>query len=212
MVQVGDVIVSFDVLTEPFCCDLEACHGVCCVEGDAGAPLLLDEVEKLEAALPDIREELTPEAREVLDRDGVCYRDPSGDLVTSIVGGKDCVFCRRGTLTAADGRPFPCTLCAIEGAWRRQQERAHPGELRCDEGFMKPISCHLYPVRVGYYGAYYALNYHRWEVCAKAVEKGRELGIPVYRFLREPLVRKFGQEWYDELCLVAEELKKQHLI
>ena len=202
MVQVGDVIVSFDVLREKFCCDLETCHGECCVEGDAGAPVLMEEVSRLEEALPAVRDDLTPEAREVIDRQGVVYTDPSDELVTSIVGGKDCVFCLKGELQLAKGQaPTPCTLCALEKAWREGRST-----------FMKPISCHLYPIRVGYYGAYYALNYNRWDICQCAVRKGEEEDIPVYKFLREPLIRKFGQEWYDELCLTADELKKQGII
>ena len=202
MVQVGDVVVSFDVLKECFCCDLEACHGQCCVEGDAGAPLLMEEIAQLEGVLPDVEPLMTPEARDVVSSQGVCYTDPSGDLVTSIVNGRDCVFCHHGTLPSPSGTPFACTLCLLEEAWRERGCR----------GFMKPVSCHLYPIRVGYYGAYYALNYNRWDVCECAVRKGRSMNLPVYRFLREPLVRRFGQEWYDELCLVADELKKQGII
>jgi len=192
MVQVGDVIVSFDVLKEKFSCDLDACHGACCVEGDAGAPLSLDEIAEIESVLPDIEDDLSPEAREVINRQGVAYTDRSGDLVTSIVGGKDCAFCLKKGST---------TLCAFEKAWRERRI-----------SFMKPISCHLYPIRVGHYGPYYALNYNRWDICKAAVLKGERENVPVFRYLREPLVRQFGQEWYDELCLVASELQKQNLI
>lgn len=192
MVQVGDVIVSFDVLREMFSCDLGACHGACCVEGDAGAPVTLDEIAEIESVLPDIEDDLSPEARSVIRRQGVAYNDPSGELVTSIVDGKDCVFCIKQGAN---------TLCALEKAWREGRT-----------SFMKPVSCHLYPIRVGHYGAYYALNYNRWDICKAAVLKGQNEGIPVYQYLREPLVRRFGQEWYDELCLVASELHRQHLL
>lgn len=202
MVQVGDVIVSFDVLTEKFCCDLSVCHGECCVEGDAGAPVLLDEVSLLETAVPVVKDDLSPEALAEIDRQGVVYSDPSGELVTSIVNGKDCVFCMKGDLQLAEGAaPTPCTLCAIEKAWREGRS-----------SFMKPVSCHLYPIRVGHYGSYYTLNYHKWDICQCAVKKGKEENIAVYQFLREPLIRKFGQEWYDELCFVADELKRQQVI
>lgn len=193
MVQVGDVIVSFDVLKEKFCCDLDACQGQCCVEGDAGAPLTAAEQTEIEALLPEIIDDLTPEARKVIAEQGVAYRDRTGDLVTSIVNGKDCVFCR--TL------PNGCVGCAIECAFRE-------GRV----GFMKPVSCHLYPIRVGDYGVYKALNYNRWDVCKAAVVKGELLNLSVYKFLREPLIRRFGEEWYAELELVAEELKKQQFI
>ena len=150
-------------------------------------------VEKLEDVLPVIWNELSPAAREVIDRQGVVYTDEEGDLVTSIVNGKDCVF------TCYDEKK--CCYCAIEKAYR---------EGKTD--FYKPVSCHLYPIRIGKCGSYKALNYHQWDVCKAAVVWGNKKNIPVYRFLQEPLVRKFGKEWYEELVKVAEELKKQHLI
>jgi len=192
VVQVGDVIVSLDVLRERFSCDLDACHGACCVEGDAGAPVTLDEIAEIEELLSEVEEDLAPEAREVIARQGVAYSDPSGELVTSIVGGKDCVFCMKQN---------GFTLCALEKAWREGRTT-----------FMKPASCHLYPIRVSRYGVYTALNYNRWDICKAAVLKGQKDDMPVYRFLREPLIRQFGQEWYDELELVASEMAKQHLL
>ena len=182
-----------DVFREKFLCDLSACKGECCIEGDAGAPVEPDEVAELEAALPAVWDDLSPQAREVIDRQGVVYTDCEGDLVTSIVNGKDCVF------TCYDEKGS--CYCAIEKAYR---------EGRC--GFYKPVSCHLYPIRVGDYGPFKAVNYHRWKVCKAAVLLGQKEDLPVYRFLKEPLIRKFGQEWYEELETVAEELTKQHLI
>lgn len=193
MVQIDDVVVSLDVFREKFLCNLDACKGECCIEGDAGAPVELEEVEKLEEVLPVIWNELSPEAREVIDRQGVVYTDQDGDLVTSIVNGKDCVF------TCYDEKGY--CYCAIEKAYR---------EGRCN--FYKPISCHLYPIRVGNYGPYRAVNYHRWDVCKAAVLLGKKENLPVYKFLKVPLIRKFGPEWYAELENVAEELQKQHLI
>lgn len=193
MVQVGDVIVSFDVFREKFLCDLDACKGVCCIEGDAGAPVELEEVEKLEEALPVIWNELSPEAQAVIDKQGVVYTDQEGDLVTSIVNGKDCVF------TCYDERGY--CYCAIEKAFR---------EGRCN--FYKPISCHLYPIRIGNCGPYKALNYNRWNICKAAVALGEKKGVAVYQFLKEPLIRRFGEDWYAELELVAEELEKQKMI
>ena len=178
MVQIDDVIVSLDVFREKFLCDLNACKGECCIEGDAGAPVELEEVEKLEEVLPVIWDSLSPEAQEVINRQGVVYTDQDGDLVTSIVNGKDCVF------TCHDEKGF----------------------------FYKPISCHLYPIRVSDYGPYKALNYHRWDVCKAAVLLGKKENLPVYKFLKEPLIRKFGSDWYEELENVAKELEAQHLI
>ena len=176
-----------------FLCDLHACKGECCIEGDAGAPVELEEVEKLEEVLPVIWDDLAPEAQEVINRQGVVYTDEEGDLVTSIVNGKDCVF------TCYDEKGY--CYCAIEKAYR---------EGKCN--FYKPISCHLYPIRIGDYGPYKAVNYHRWDVCKAAVLLGKKENLPVYKFLKEPLIRKFGAEWYQELENVAKELEAQHLI
>lgn len=193
MIQIGDVIVSFDLFRECFICDLKACKGACCIEGDAGAPVEADEAEKLKEVLPLIWDQLSPQAQEVIQQNGVTYYDEEGDLVTSIVNGKDCVF------TCYDDKGH--CYCAIEKAYR---------EGKTD--FIKPISCHLYPLRISDFGAYKAVNYHQWDICKAAVILGKREGLPLYHFLKEPLIRKFGQEWYDELLLAADELKRQHLI
>ena len=193
MLQIQDVVVSFDVLKEKFLCDLQACKGTCCIEGDAGAPVELEEVEKLEEVLPLIWEELSPEARTVIDRQGVAYVDQEGDLVTSIVNGKDCVF------TCYDERG--CCYCAIEKAFRKGKT-----------DFLKPVSCHLYPIRIKDFGAFKGVNYNRWDVCKAAVLLGEKENLPVYKFLKEPLIRKFGEEWYQELEIAVEELKKQGML
>ncbi|MDR0961967.1 MAG: DUF3109 family protein [Mediterranea sp.] len=193
MIQIGDVVVSFDVLREKFICNLNACMGACCVEGDAGAPVALEEVERLEEVLPLIWNELTPAAREVIDRQGVVYTDIEGDLVTSIVNNKDCVF------AAHDERG--CCYCTIEKAFREGKT-----------SFYKPVSCHLYPIRVKDFGSIKGVNYNRWDICKAAVLLGKKENVPVYRFLKDPLIRKFGAEWYKELEEVAEELKKQDRI
>lgn len=190
IIQVGDVLVAGDILTERFCCDISRCKGACCVEGDAGAPVTLDEIASLEDCLDTVWGGLSASAQAVIDRQGVAYTDRDGDLVTSIVGGKDCVF----TCYDSSG----CCLCAVERAFRR-------GLV----GFCKPISCALYPIREKRLaGGMTALCYNRWDVCRSAVERGRELDIPLYKFLKEPLTRRFGREWHEELSLVADELKK----
>lgn len=193
MLQIQDVIVSFDVLTECFSCDLNCCKGECCIEGDAGAPVTPEEIAQIEELLPTVWDDLSIEARKVINSQGVAYTDPEGELVTSIVNGKDCIF----TCYGDDG----CCYCAIEKAYRN-------GLCK----FKKPVSCHLYPIRVKKMGEYYGLNYDRWDVCRAAVIKGRKDGIPIYRYLREPLIRRFGQAWYDELELTVEELKRQGLL
>ncbi len=190
MLQIDDKIVSFDVIKEQFLCDLMSCKGICCIEGDAGAPLEPEEVEILEEILPAVWDDMTEESRAVVEKQGVSYIDEENEPVTSIVNGAECVF----TYTDADG----VCKCVIEKAYR---------ERRID--FYKPISCHLYPIRVQRYQDFTALNYHRWSVCGGARECGRRAELPVYKFLKEPLVRRFGAEWYDQLCEAAEELKGQ---
>ena len=189
ILQIGDVLISTEILTERFCCDLAACKGACCIEGDAGAPVTLDEIGEIEDMLDNVWNDLSASAQAVIDRQGVAYTDQEGDLVTSIVGGKDCVF------TCYDGDNC---LCALEKAFRQGRTK-----------FMKPISCSLYPIRAKVFSnGTVGLNYNRWDICRDAVAKGRELDMPVYRFLEKPLVRCFGQGWYNELCELAEELLK----
>lgn len=193
MIQIDDVIVSLDVLKDKFICDLGVCKGACCIEGDAGAPVEQDEVEKLKEVLPIIWDDLDEKAKAVIDRQGVVYTDEEGDIVTSIVNGKDCVF------TCYDEKGM--CYCAIEKAYRAGKT-----------DFYKPVSCHLYPIRVADYGEFKAVNYHRWEICKGAVLLGQKENVPVYKFLKEPLIRKFGQLWYDELEVAVTELKEQNYI
>lgn len=194
ILQVGDVILSPDILTECFCCDLDACGGACCIEGDAGAPLRMEEVGELENVLDEVWPELSAEAQSVIDRQGVAYTDEEGDLVTSIVRGKDCVF----TCYSPDG----CCYCATEKAFREGRT-----------AWCKPISCYLYPIREKRFSnGLVGLNYHRWNVCHAAVKKGRELGLPVYKFLKDPLIARFGEAWYAELEQMADELRRDGLI
>ena len=190
ILQVGDVLLSSDIITERFCCDLDACKGVCCVEGEAGAPVSLDEIGEIEASLDEVWPQMSAGAQAVVDRQGVAYNDADGDLVTSIVDGRDCVFtCHENGLC----------LCLLEKAFREGRS-----------GFCKPISCALYPIREKRLSnGLTALNYHRWSVCAAARKKGEELGLYVYEFLEEPLVRRFGREWYDEFAAVAKAFRER---
>ena len=193
MVEIRNTLVSLDLFGQCFCCDLGRCLGRCCVEGDEGAPAEIDEVEGLEQAAEQLQGELTPAARRVLDKQGVVYVGKEGNLAVSIVGGRECVFAVR--------REDGTTLCAIDRA-HREGRFPHP----------KPLSCALYPARISQVGGVLAVNYHRWDVCQPAREHGRKLQLPVYQFLKEPLLRAFGQEWWDECCLVAGELRKQGYI
>ena len=200
ILQIGDVLISSDILTEEFCCDLETCKGACCVEGDAGAPVSLDEVMQIEERLDDVWHDLSASAQAVIDRQGVAYTDEEGDLVTSIVNGKDCVFTLYDDIEIDGNTVHDCCLCALERHCRSKQTST----------FVKPISCALYPIREkAFDNGTVALNYHRWNVCKCAREKGQALHLPVYRFLKSPLTRRFGEAWYQELCEVADELHQQ---
>ncbi len=189
IIQVGDVLLSSDILTEKFCCDLSACKGQCCVEGDAGAPVTLEEIAEIEDCLDEVWGDLSASAQAVIDKQGVAYTDKEGDLVTSIVRGKDCVFTYYDRLQNIED----CCLCTLEKAFRAGKTR-----------FCKPVSCALYPIREKRLGNdLIGLNYNRWEVCKMAVAKGKQENIPLYQFLREPLIRRFGEDWYQELLDVT---------
>ena len=198
IIQVGDVLLSSEILTEKFCCDLGACKGQCCVEGDAGAPVTLDEIAEIEDCVDEVWNDLSASAQSVIDKQGVAYTDQEGDLVTSIVGGKDCVFTYYGELFGIQN----CCLCTLEKAYRAGKTR-----------FCKPVSCALYPIRekrLG--GGLVGLNYNRWVVCKMAVAKGAEENMPLYEFLRDPLIRRFGEDWYQELLDTVAELKAQNYL
>ena len=209
IIQVGDVLLSSEILTEKFCCDLSACKGQCCVEGDAGAPVTLDEIAEIEECVDTVWGDLSASAQSVIDKQGVAYTDQEGDLVTSIVRGKDCVFTFQAVIQG-DGsfvtsrdvtkEPSPCiTLCALEKAYRAGKTR-----------FCKPVSCALYPIRekrLG--GGLVGLNYNRWDVCKMAIAKGIQENLYLYQFLRNPLIRRFGEDWYQELLDTVKELKAQ---
>lgn len=190
MIQIDDTIISMDLFDKQFCCDLSVCKGECCIEGDSGAPLEESELPILEKILPIIWNDLSPVSREVINKQGVSYVDIEGDRVTSIVNGGECVF----SYVDENG----VCKCAIEKAYR---------EGKID--FYKPISCHLYPVRLKKLrNGTVAINIHRWKVCQAAFEMGKKVGLPVYKFLKEPLIRRFGAEWYENVCLAAKEIDK----
>ena len=189
MLQIEDTLVSLDLIEYFFQCDMPNCKGECCIEGEAGAPLEKEEFNILRDILPIVWNDLALDAQKVIEKQGVGYIDVSGETVTSLVDGKDCVF------TCYDSNNI--CRCAIEKAYR---------EKRID--FIKPVSCHLYPIRITQYKSYRAVNYNRWKVCRSAEIQGEKAQIPIYRFLREALIRKFGQKWYDMLDLCAREYLK----
>ena len=190
MIEIEDKIVSDDILLEKFLCDLKRCKGACCVEGDAGAPLEEQEVEILEREYPNYSLYMTEAGRRAVQQQGYAVTDEEGELTTPLVGGAECAYS-----VTENG----ITFCAIEKAYR---------DGRC--GFIKPISCHLYPIRVVHFsnGAY-GLNYHRWHICSPAVKCGRRAGVPVYKALREPIIRRFGEEFYKALECDEDLLRQQ---
>ena len=180
MIEIDDKIVSADLLRECFACDLSQCRGICCVEGNAGAPLEADEVDILEREYEAYRPYMTAEGIEAVERQGFMVVDADGDYTTPLVNDAECAYARNEN---------GVTLCAIEKAW-----------LEGKTPFRKPISCHLYPIRLVHFSnGSIGLNYHRWSVCEPARRCGRKLGIPVYRALREPIIRRFGEEFYRAL-------------
>lgn len=195
MLLIQDTIVSLEILEKEFCCDLEHCKGCCCIEGDAGAPVTPEEEQQFNALLPELLPHMTKEARAVVDAQGIAYNDPSGERVLSIVNDKDCIFAR----TDHNGWCY----CLIERLFSQQSAASNLRPV-----VKKPISCHLYPIRLTQIGERVGVEYHRWDICHSSRQLGHKLHLPLYKFLREPLIRRFGQEWYDELCLTAEEWKK----
>ena len=190
MIEIDDKIVSADILRECFACDLGKCKGICCVEGDAGAPLDIEEVDLLEQEYPNYAPYMTAEGRSEVERQGFMVVDMDGDYTTPLVDNAACAYAFEENGT---------TFCAIERAYR---------EGKCS--FLKPISCHLYPIRVKQFrNGSYGLNYHRWTVCRDAIECGKRLGIPVYKALKEPLIRRFGEEFYTALECAANMLREQ---
>ncbi len=191
MLQIQDTLVTLDMAERFFLCDLDKCLGQCCIDGDAGAPITPEEDRRLREILPAVKPYILPAALREIEENGVSYIDEEGDLVTQIVDGRNCVFTTYG--------PGGMCMCAIEKAFR-------DGKI----DFYKPISCHLYPVRIKEYDGFTAINLHRWKICRCAEVLGREKGVRAYQFLKTPLIRRFGQEWYDELALTCEEYLRQN--
>lgn len=191
MFQIGNTIVSDDVLEKEFVCNLTACKGQCCIDGDAGAPLDKDETAILEEIYPKIKSYLRPEGIEAIENQGTWLVGEDGDFETPLINNKECAY------VIFDG---DTALCGIEQAY--------------NEGLIdwkKPVSCHLYPIRIKEYSQFSAVNYNRWHICDDACTLGKELEVPVYKFLKEPLIRKYGESWYAELENVATEWQKQSL-
>ncbi|MAO07946.1 MAG: hypothetical protein CL596_04460 [Alteromonas sp.] len=187
MFQLGKTIVSEDLIEKDFVCNLNACKGACCVEGEAGAPVTEEEVAILREVYPKVKSFLRPEGIAAIEAQGTHIVSELDELETPLVDGKECAY------VTFNERGF--ASCGIEEAY-------NAGIIN----FKKPISCHLYPVRVQQYSEFAAVNYHKWPICDDACTLGKELKVPVYKFVKEALIRKFGEHWYAQLEKVASEL------
>lgn len=190
MFQIGATLVSEELIENDFVCNLNACEGACCVEGEAGAPLETDEVTILEDIYQKVKPFLRPEGIQAIEKQGTSIKNEWGEFETPLVNGNECAYVIFEGKTAK---------CGIEEAYNQ-------GVV----SWKKPVSCHLYPVRVKEYSSFSAVNYHRWDICSPACSLGKELQVPVYRFVKEALIRKFGETWYAELEEVANALKTKN--
>lgn len=180
MIVIDDKLISDDITRLSFACDLGSCHGACCVEGDAGAPLEMDEISLLQEHIQDIIPFMCEKGIQIIEEHGVFDYDTKGAFVTPLVHGKECAFAYFEGQTAR---------CSIEKSFDEKRIL-----------FRKPVSCHLYPVRITKYKMYEAVNYHRWHICEKALNRGKAEDIYLFQFLKEALIRKYGEAWYNELC------------
>lgn len=186
MIQIGSTNIGEDLVYEPFICDLKKCKGACCVKGDAGAPLTEDEVKLLPEIIDRIKPYLRKEGIEAIDLIGTHTIDDENEAVTPLIEGKECAY-----VVFENG----IARCGIEKAY-------NDGAIT----FRKPISCHLYPVRIRKYNQYTAVNYDVWDICEPARQKGNEENMPLYKFLREALIRRFGSPWYIRLMEIIKNL------
>ena len=184
--ELDDKIVSTEIFSRKFVCDLNACKGACCIEGDGGAPLELDEIENIQTHLETVKKYMRAEGIEAINTNGIHYKDSDGDAVTTLVNNQECAFVFFDEKNIAK--------CSIEHAYKNG-----------DINFNKPLSCHLYPIRIKKFNDYSAINYETWDICKPACSCGEKLDVPVYRFLKEPLVRAFGEDFFNALTEIEKE-------
>jgi len=192
MFQIDDKLISDDIFEVNFLCDLSKCNGMCCVEGDSGAPLEDDELKVLEEIYPIIKSYLPEKSVKEIEKQGLYVIDRDGDVVTPIINGRECVYAYQDE----NG----IYKCAIEKAYE-------DGKVE----FRKPVSCHLYPIRIKKYNDFYALNYDKQKICNVALIKGKKEKLPLFKFLKEPLIREFGEDFYFEMEIAYEEYYKKRI-
>lgn len=188
IIEHGDTLISAEIFDKRFVCDLESCKGACCIEGDRGAPLDSNDIKSIEENLEAIKPFMTRKGLELLKFEGFYEGFHEDDMATTCLPSGECVFAykEKGILG-----------CAIEKAYKS-------GKIN----YYKPISCHLYPIRIGKIGDMESINYHQWSICSAACKLGKKLDVPVFEFLKEPLIRKYGLEWFQELELIYQEYLK----
>jgi hypothetical protein len=189
MIQIDDKLLSFDIFEKHFCCNLTKCLGNCCVHGQSGAPLELEEIEMLQKEIAIIEGYLKPSGYKAIKEQGVTIRDTDGDMVTPLIEGEECAYSIEES---------GITFCAIEKAWLEDKVK-----------FRKPISCHLYPIRAKKYSEFTALNYDQWSICEPARVLGAQEGIPVYKFLKDAITRAYGQKFFKEVEEAAKMLQSK---
>ena len=185
MIEIGRTIISRDVFEKHFLCDLLKCKGACCVEGDSGAPLTTEEAKTIEKGYFHFQNYLSGKHQREVDKQGFSIIDSDGDLVTPLVNNRQCVYSFSDELGILK--------CAIE--------KAH---FEGKTNFRKPVSCHLFPIRITEYKRFDALNYEQLKICQPGRECGVSQKLPLYKFLKEPLIRKYGEEWYKEVEIAAD--------
>lgn len=190
MFQLGKTIVSEEIIENDFVCNISACKGACCIDGEAGAPLEEEEISILDDIYEKVKPFLRPESIEIIQSQGTHIKGEDGEWETPLVNGNECAYVIFDEKKTA--------LCGIEEAY-------NSGHI----SWKKPVSCHLYPVRVKQYQEFAAVNYHRWYICDDACALGKELQVPIYKFVKQALIRKFGAQWYKELEEVANDLRQE---
>jgi len=190
LVEIGDKIISTEIFAKEFVCDLSRCKGACCVKGSGGAPLKDKEVDKLTKNLDKIKPYMSEKGINLVDQDEIYYLDEDDIPATKLIDKKECCFVYFDESNTAK--------CAIESSYENG-----------DIDFNKPISCHLYPIRIKDFNEFTAINYEAWDICNPACALGQSLKVPVYKFLKEPIIREFGSAFFAELVKIEAELSNE---
>ena len=188
MIQIENQIISLDIFEKHFVCDLQSCKGACCVEGDSGAPLTKKEAKNIKDSIKKIKPFITKKGAEEIRQIGTSILDEDNELTTPLVKGKECVYVYFENKVAR---------CGIEKAFNQKKIN-----------FQKPLSCHLYPIRISSYKNYDAVNYHKWKICSPACKCSSQIKTPIFQFVKNALIRKYGKEWFEKLSLIAKKIRQ----